>query len=154
MPDTFPIRRLQALLHQQIPLAREMAAQILRWDAVGLDMAAPLEPNVNHHGTFFGGSAAALGILAGWSLVHLACLDEGLEGEIVIQRVAMRYAAPAPGPVVARAHRPEARAWTRFVSGFRRHGRARMRVGVELSCAGVLVATLDAAYGAVARESS
>jgi thioesterase domain-containing protein len=114
-----------------------------------LEVAAPLEPNLNHHGTFFGGSASALGILAGWSLVHLSCLEAGLEAEVVIQRVSVRYAAPAPGPVTARSYRPEAAAWRRFEAGFRRHGLARLRVRVELHCGGLSIARLDAAYAAI-----
>ena len=39
--------------------------------------------------------------------MHLSCLEAGLNAEVVIQRVAVRYAAPAPGPVMARSHRPD-----------------------------------------------
>ncbi len=146
--DSFAVRRLQALLHEQIPLAREMRAELRNWGSEGLEMTAPLEPNLNHHGTFFGGSAAALGILAGWSLVHLLTMEEGLEVAIVIQRVAIRYSSPAPGPLVARADRPTPAAWNRFLAVHRRHGFARLRVGVDLVCEGERVATVEASYAA------
>ena len=151
MPDNFAVRRLQTLLHEQIPLARDMQAELRRWDGDGLEMAAPLEPNLNHHGTFFGGSASALGILSGWSLVHLLTMEEGLEVQIVVQRVAIRYSAPAPGPLVARAEIPAAAAWKRFVAMHRRHGLARLRVRVSLVCEGDEVAVVDASYAAMAR---
>lgn len=153
MPESFAVRRLQTLLHEQIPLAREMEAEVRSWNDDGLELAAPLEPNVNHHGTFFGGSASALGILAGWSLVHLMALEDGLEAEIVIQRVAVRYSTPARGPMVARALHPDRDAWSRFGKGFRRSGMARIRIRVQLVCETEVVATLDAAYAAVAGES-
>ncbi len=149
MTQNFPVRRLQALLHEEIPLAREMKVDIRSWTDQGLVIEAPLAPNINHHGTFFGGSAAALGILAGWSLVHLLVLDEGLKAEIVIQRVAVRYQSPAPGPVSARARIPAPSAWNRFLAGQRRHGMARLRIRVELECEGRAVAALEASYGAV-----
>ena len=41
-------------------------------------LAAPLEPNINHKHTVFGGSASALGILAAWSLLHVRLVDAGL----------------------------------------------------------------------------
>ncbi len=148
MTDTFAVRRLQELLHEQIPLAREMKAELRNWGESGLEMTAPLEPNLNHHGTFFGGSAAALGILTGWSLVHLLTMEEGLEVAIVIQRVAIRYSAPAPGPLVARATRPSDMALKRFLATHRRHGLARMRVRVALECEGARVAVVDASYAA------
>jgi thioesterase domain-containing protein len=128
-----------------------MQAELRRWGADGLEMAAPLEPNLNHHGTFFGGSASALGILAGWSLVHLLTMEEGLEVQIVIQRVEIRYSAPAPGPLVARAEMPTPAAWERFVAMHQRHGLARLRVRVGLFCEGADVAVVDASYAAMAR---
>jgi thioesterase domain-containing protein len=150
VPDNFAVRRLQALLHEQIPLAREMQAELLQWGEGGLEMVAPLEPNLNHHGTFFGGSASALGILAGWSLVHLLTMEEGMEVAIVIQRVAIRYSAPAPGPLLARADLPTAAAWDRFLAVYRRRGLARLRVRVTLLCEGERVAVVDASYAATA----
>ena len=154
MTDSFAVRRLQTLLHEQIPLAREMSAELRKWGADGLEMTAPLEPNLNHHGTFFGGSAAALGILAGWSLVHLLTMEEGLEVAIVIQRVAIRYSSPAPGPLVARADRPTATAWNRFLRVHRRHGLARLRVSVALLCEGQQVAVIDASYAATSHAQT
>ncbi|MBT8402504.1 MAG: thioesterase domain-containing protein [Gemmatimonadetes bacterium] len=149
MPDSFSARRLQRMLQDHIPLAREMGAEVQRWTGDVLELTAPLEPNLNHHGTFFGGSASALGILAGWSLVHLSCLEAGLDAEVVIQRVAVRYVAPAPGPVMARSYRPDPTAWRRFEAGYRRHGLARLRVRVELHCGGLQIARLETAYAAI-----
>lgn len=146
MVDTFAIRRLQTLLHEQIPLAREMQAEVRSWGEAGLEMAAPLGPNLNHHGTFFGGSASALAILAGWSLVHLLAMEEGLEVAIVVQRVSIRYSAPAPGALVARAAPPSPAAWTRFEAVRRRFGLGRLRVSIALLCEGHQVAMVDASY--------
>lgn len=152
MADTFSIRRLEALLHEQIPLAREMMAEVLSWDDSGLEMAAPLGPNMNHHGTFFGGSASALAILAGWSLVHLLAMEEGMEVAIVVQRVGIRYSAPAPGSLVARAMPPSEAAWRRFTATYRRFRLARLRVSIALSCEGERVAAADASYGVTAHS--
>lgn len=152
MSDDFPARRLQTILHEQIPLAREMGAVVRSWGPEGLEIEAPLAPNFNHHGTFFGGSASALGILAGWSLTHLLTLDAGLDADIVIQRAEVRYSAPAPGAVIARALPPDEAQWERFRSRFGRRGRARMRLRIVLRCGDVQVAVLDAGYAALARD--
>lgn len=126
-----------------------MGAEVRSWNSNGLEIDAPLLPNLNHHGTFFGGSASALGILAGWSLVHLLTLDAGLDAEIVIQRAGVRYTAPAPGPMTARALPPTDAQWTRFSGTFERRGMARLRVRIVLSSVGSEVATLDAAYAVI-----
>lgn len=129
-----------------------MAAEVRSWGDEGLEIGAPLAPNLNHHGTFFGGSASALGILAGWSLVHLLTLDAGLDGEIVIQRAAVRYSTPAPGAMVARALPPTPEQWARFRTVFARRGMARVRVRVLLLCNDTEVAALDASYAVVAES--
>jgi thioesterase domain-containing protein len=147
MTDEFQLRRLQDLVHEHIPMARAMQARVVALDSRGLHLEAPLEPNANHHGTFFGGGAAALGVLAGWGMAHLKALEAGLDADVIIQRTAVRYLTPAPGALRAVALEPGAEAVGRAVTGYRRHGLSRLRVTVELECAGTVVARLESAYG-------
>jgi thioesterase domain-containing protein len=147
MVDDFQLRRLQNLVHEHIPMARAMRARVVARDQRGLHIEAPLEPNANHHGTFFGGGAAALGVLAGWGMAHLTALAAGLDADIVIQRTAVRYLVPAPGALRAVALAPAAEEVERAVAGYGRHGLSRLRVAVELECAGSVVARLESSYG-------
>lgn len=147
MTEDFQLRRLQDLVHRHIPMARAMEARVVARDERGLHLEAPLEPNANHHGTFFGGGAAALGVLAGWGMAHLKALEAGLDADVVIQRTAVRYLIPAPGALRAVALEPSDEAVARAVSGYRRKGLARLRVTVELECVGTVVVRLESAYG-------
>ena len=79
------IAALEQYLHRQIPLSAAMRVTVRGATLESVILAAPLEPNLNHKSTAFGGSLSALGILAAWSLVHLRLLEEGVKCEIVIQ---------------------------------------------------------------------
>lgn len=49
-------RYLESILHHGIPLTRDMGLKVLDWQAQQLRLQLPLEANVNHKSTMFGGS--------------------------------------------------------------------------------------------------
>ena len=145
----YQLNRLEELLRESIPLAGAMRVRVRGFDADGLRLSAPLRENANPHGTVFGGSAAALAILAGWSLVRLKLLDLGLDPDLVIHRSSMDFAAPAFHDLVAVAEPPDDAAWERFLRAYRRRGRGRIAVEVELRSEGNEVARATGWYVAL-----
>ncbi len=137
---------VQRYLHQHIPLSSAMETRVTAATASEVVMEAPLAPNLNHRATAFGGSVAALAILAGWTLVHLRLHAEGIEARTVIQRSDVRYLAPVGGTFDARAGEPSPEAWQRFLTSLRRWGRGRVRISVEIREAHALVGSLEADY--------
>jgi thioesterase domain-containing protein len=119
-------------LHEHIPLTRALGAVVEHWDGSSIRLGAPLEPNLNHRSTAFGGSLSALAILSGWALVHLALRERGLEARVVIQRTALDFLEPVDGPFTASASLPPAEEWERFVATLGRHRRARVAVPASL----------------------
>lgn len=128
---------LQAYLHEHIPLSQAMQAQVATLRPELVVLQAPLAPNINHRETVFGGSASALAILAGWSLVHVRLAGEGANARVVIQTSEMRYAAPMAATFTAHARFAEDADWERFVATLRRRRKARIAVSVELQSDGV-----------------
>ena len=47
---------LESILHRDIPLTRDMGLKVLDWQGRRLRLFLPLEANVNHKSTMFGGS--------------------------------------------------------------------------------------------------
>lgn len=119
---------LTRYLHEHIPLTRQLGATAEIWDGVTLRLAAPLEPNLNHRSTAFGGSLSAVAILSGWALVHLALRDRGVEARVVIQRSELDFLDPVDGDFTATAALPPAIEWERFLATLKRHRRARVDV--------------------------
>lgn len=80
------IKQLQTLLHQDIPLTRDMGMKIISFDEKTIKVTAPLNRNINDKGSVFGGASSALMIITGWSLIKLNCEKYGIDADIVIHK--------------------------------------------------------------------
>ena len=123
---------LQQYLHRSIPLSQAMQVGVDAIEAQRLVLSAPLTPNLNQHGTVFGGSAATLGVLAAWSLLHTRLTAQAVHCTLVVQRSAMEYEAPMSGAFTATASLAAEADWDRFIAAFRSHGKARIPVQAVL----------------------
>ncbi|HEX7857220.1 MAG TPA: YiiD C-terminal domain-containing protein [Sphingobium sp.] len=145
---------LEDYLHRQIPLSAAMAVSVKAATTLFVILSAPLEPNINHKSTVFGGSASALGILAAWSLLHLRLVDAGLHSEIVIQSSQMDYDRPIDGSFTARSALSDSADWPTFLKTLSRKGRARIEVQSVLSQGDVPAGRLSGRFVAFLRDTS
>ncbi|MCJ2187011.1 YiiD C-terminal domain-containing protein [Novosphingobium beihaiensis] len=142
-------------LHRQIPLSAAMRVQVLSASAQSVVLSAPLEPNINHKSTVFGGSASALAILAAWSLVHLRLEDAGLPpAEVVIQSNRMDYTRPMQGSFTASSKLADESAWPAFMKMLARKRRARIEVESVLACSGAEAGHLKGRFAAFLRDGA
>jgi thioesterase domain-containing protein len=137
-----------------MPLAAGMAIHVLEAGPDGVVIEAPIEPNLNHRSTAFGGSVAALAILAGWTLVHLGLRAEGLSAQTVIQKSAVRFDAPIHGAFRAVSRSVPSRDWERFTRSLARRGKGRVHVRVSIEAGGAEVASFEGAYVALGTQES
>ncbi|WP_218018785.1 YiiD C-terminal domain-containing protein [Novosphingobium rosa] len=140
------IAALEDYLHHQIPLSAAMQVAV---DAAGSDsvvLSAPLEPNINHKHTAFGGSICTLGILAAWSLVHLRLLEEGLRCEVVIQSNQMEYDLPITGRFTAASRLPDPAIWPHVLKTLTRRKLARIEVHSDLMFEGKVAGRLSGRF--------
>lgn len=128
---------LERYLHRQIPLSSAMKVSVVSATAESVVLSAPLEPNINHKSTAFGGSLSTLGILAAWSLIHLRLREEGLVCEVVIQSNQMDYDQPVTGPFIASSSLADANAWPGFLKTLTRRKLARIEVRSILTFEGL-----------------
>jgi thioesterase domain-containing protein len=140
---------LRSYLHEHIPLSRAMGVEVASLQEDGVVLQAPLAPNINHRETVFGGSASAVAILAGWSLVHTRLLRQGIGARVVIQNNTMRYDAPITGTFSARARLSDGADWARFIAMLGRKGRARIEVSVDVEFEGSSAGHLTGEFVAV-----
>jgi thioesterase domain-containing protein len=143
---TLSTKELEQYLRTHIPLAAAMEATVEDADGTLVRLCAPLPPNVNHHGTVFGGSISSLSLLSAWTLIQLGLREAGIPSQVVIQRNSVEYLRPVEGDLEAVCARPPGEEWDRFVATLRRRGRARIVVRSELLSAGELVATFQGAF--------
>ncbi|MEE1866200.1 MULTISPECIES: YiiD C-terminal domain-containing protein [Pseudomonas] len=128
---------LEAVLHGDIPLTREMGMRVLDWQQHQLRLQLPLEANVNHKSTMFGGSLYCAAVLVGWGWLHLRLREAGIDdGHIVIQEGQISYPLPVTGAAIALCQAPEEKVWERFIATYQRRGRARLNLHTKVSNAG------------------
>lgn len=140
---------LEHYLHRHIPLTKAMRVRVVAAEERRVVLAAPLEPNINHRDTVFGGSASALATLSAWSLLHVRLSAAGIRSRLVIHRNTMEYRRPIMGEFTARASLSDEHEWRQFVQTLRRRGKARIRVSSVVEAVDQ-AAALSA--GQVARE--
>jgi len=141
---------VEAYLHAHIPISAAMGITVTAADPVEVALSAPLEPNVNHRSTVFGGSCASVAILAAWTLVHLRVA--GSAARVVIQHAETDYLLPIRGPFTATCRLDDEAQWDRFRRTLARHGRARIELDATVSGNGLLVAGFRGTYVAIGGE--
>lgn len=142
-------RDLQQYLHDHIPISAAMQVEVLEVSREGVTLQAPLQPNINHRDTVFGGSASAVAILAAWSLVHLRLREAGLSCRVVIQRNAQDHDLPIPGNFTARSFIDDPLRWERFMKLLRKRGRARLAVSALLEFQGRVAGRFEGTFVAL-----
>jgi thioesterase domain-containing protein len=130
---------LEAYLRTRIPLSGAMQVHVRSIEEDALRLAAPLAPNINHRETVFGGSAAAVAMLAAWGLLYVRLARESEPARLVIQRCEMEFLRPIESDFDAVSRIDRGADWIRFLDTLRRRGRARVTVRVLLDCDGVRV---------------
>ena len=142
------IDKVRQKLKGQVPLVQHMGVDVVFYEPGHVITEAPLEPNLNTHGTAFGGSLYCVATMCGWSLVHLTLMDAGFEPSVWVTRGEVTYHKPVAGAIraEARAIESERRA---LVDAYREKGRARADLTVEIrNQEGELALTLEAGFAA------
>jgi thioesterase domain-containing protein len=119
---------LAQYIHERIPLSQAIGVSVVSIADDAITLQAPLEPNLNHRQTVFGGSASALAILASWALLHVRLQSEGIADRLVIQRNVMEYQHPILGQFTARSMLERPEGWKEFTTLLARRGKARITV--------------------------
>jgi thioesterase domain-containing protein len=146
-----PELEIEHYLHRHIPLTVAMGVRVRLATPGRVELAAPLAPNINHHETVFGGSAAALATLSAWTLVHIGLRHANVEAATVIQRNVMSYEEPIQGDFSAVCTLIDDGAWQRFLKMLERRGRGRITMNAHLLYDARPVASFEGDFVAIAR---
>ena len=136
-------------LHEHIPLSQHMQVRVVSCDESGVTLAAPLESDINHRHTMFGGSVSALAILAAWTWLHTQLKEAVPATRLVIQSNTMHYLHPVEGEQQAHCAPPAAEEWQRFIRMLNRKSVARITLTVQLLSWGQSVGEFEGAYVAI-----
>lgn len=135
-----------------VPLIGHMQLDVVSWQPGEVVVEAPLSPNLNTHGTAFGGSLYCVASMAGWAMTHLTLMDAGLMPSVWIVKGEINYIRPVRGALRATASLSgEARA--ALVDQFRSRGKAKVTVDIRVQEEGQDCVLLSAMYAAVTQDT-
>jgi len=77
-----------------IPLSESMQFSIDSLSQEAIRVSAPLQPNINIHGTGFAGSIYSLAVLTGWALCTHIMDELAMDGDLVVGKAEISYRAP------------------------------------------------------------
>lgn len=127
------VQDLENLLHHDIPLTRSLGLRVMAWQDSQLRLHLPLQENLNHKSTMFGGSLYCGAVLAGWGWLHLRLRESGItDGHIVIQESQIAYPLPVTQDALVLCDAPSEQIWQRFLATYRKHGRARLSLSSSI----------------------
>lgn len=142
------IDKVRQKLKGQVPLVEHMGVDLVFYEPGHVITEAPLEPNLNTHGTAFGGSLYSVATMCGWSLVHLTLMDAGFDPGVWVSRGEVTYLKPVDGVIRAESRASEATRQA-LVADYREKGRARVDLTVEIrNQQNELALTLEASFAA------
>ncbi|MCB0363461.1 MAG: YiiD C-terminal domain-containing protein [Bdellovibrionales bacterium] len=133
--------------HKKIPITKLIGVQVLEVSARKACLFAPLLPNINHVNTLFGGSLYSVAALSCYAL-FLALSREagGLSDKLVIQDGNIKYLFPVDSDFISEAQLENEGELDRFLSGLKKHGKARIRLAATLQCQTKICAKFEGSY--------
>ncbi len=128
------IKILQDVLNTEIPLTRHIGISVVEYTDLSLTLSAPLENNINHKCTAFGGSIYSVSVLSGWGLIYLLLKQHNLSGHIVIQESTIKFIKPINSDITAKCSFLSIQQYEKFLNMYRRKGVARIRLTSKITC--------------------
>ena len=129
MPDY--LVNLQKKIQSNIPLSEAMQFTIVELDSCSILVRAPLQPNVNIHGTGFAGSIYSVAVLAGWALCsHIMELNQ-LAGDLVVADAKIKYHSPINGDIECQGEVTEVDR-DAFCNSFKKLGKGKLELTINV----------------------
>jgi len=84
----------QKYLHEHIPITEAMGVSVKKLDDKGIVLQAPIDKNINHRDSAFGGSICSLLVMSSWSQLYHLLKKHGIQGTIVAQKCEVSFIRP------------------------------------------------------------
>ncbi len=136
-------------IRDAIPLSEAMQFSIDSLSQEAIRVSAPLEPNINIHGTGFAGSIYSLSVLTGWALCTHIMDELAMDGDLVVGKAEISYRAPVESRLECHCQSTAAQRQA-FLQQFRDRGKSKLVF--EITIGERPQAILKATFVAIARS--
>lgn len=137
-------------IHQDIPLTAAMHWQIDQIDNQGLKASAPLTPNINDKGTFFGGSSSALMTISGWAFIKFNLEQRGLQHDVVIHKNQNAWLKPQNDTLHMSVEGSQTIDWSQVSEKLSQNKNIRIRLQCQAGHGDDVTTTMKADYAIIA----
>jgi len=125
---------LQNVLHSEIPLTKSIGISVVDHTDISLTLSAPIEKNINHKCTAFGGSLYSVSVLSGWGLIYLLLKQHNLSGHIVIQESNTKFLKPVTTDITSKCSFLSETQYMKFINMYKKKGIARISLTAYIEC--------------------
>ena len=138
---------IEKLFHDRIPITRTMNVRVKLYDGQRLVLTAPLDANINHLGTAFGGSLNTLAVLSGYGMLWLELQD--YDCHIVIRDSSISYERPVTGDLIATCDRPDNELIELFKKNYQQKGKAKIAITATIQSHGEVAVRFKGTFVAI-----
>lgn len=147
------LEKVQAYLYEHIPITRHFGVNVDLFDGNTIHLSAPLQKNINHRETAFGGSISAVAILSGWILIHLRLMEKNLNCQLVIQKSSLHFKEPVDSDFQSICSIQNESDWDKYLRTLKKHRKARIRLQSTIQVEDRILCTHEGVYVSILRGS-
>ena len=123
-------KQFEELMHEQIPITKEMGFSVEEFKPWQVRMGAKLEPNLITSANAFGGSINSLMTVCGWALVFSNIMSLDPDVQVALQKSSIEYIKPVGTDFFAKCEMINNEKRDRFFKTYKQLGKARLEVHV------------------------
>lgn len=143
----------QQYIETNIPITKAMGMTINALSRREVRLGAPINLNINHRGSAFGGSIDSLFLTTGWAFIRFL-IDHYQPTPIIVgSRGTTNFIKPVLDDFEASLEMPEDAAIDKFLATFDRFGKARITARATIYQNGELCAEFEGDYVVVKAQS-
>lgn len=123
-------KEFEEILHQQIPITKEMAFSVEEYKPAKVKIGVRVSPNLNFKSAAFGGSINSAMIVCGWALVLSNMLKIDPEVKVLLQKSSIEFISPIKSDFTAQCELINQEKRERFFKTYEKVGKARLELHV------------------------
>ncbi len=138
---------LQQMIRNEIPLCEAMDLSVEFLSAEKIVITAPMQANVNTHGSFFAGSIYSLAAITGWGLLTNFVHHNYPGSDVVVRNASIQYIHPIRESVVRLiCNLPDPEIISLFEKHLLQHGRTRLEMAIKINSRDRLAVNYNGTY--------
>ncbi len=143
---------LQVYLYEQIPMAKALGILVKKVELKCIILQAPLDVNINHKKTVFGGSLYSIATLACWSLAFLNAKQLNIKCEIVISKGEIDYKSSVTGDFEVTCQIEDEKAYAQFCDRLTKRNLSRLSLTAQIQEKGLIAVEYKGDFVAIRKS--